>query len=506
MTGTRYLTATIILLFFTVSFYFLSLRLISQLHFHKAKNHLQDGYYGLAVSRLEKAVEYQDDDFMTWNYLGRAYHGLGRLQMAEQSLLVAEKARQAYITAARLNPHDAEAAFGVAREEARLERLYSRLHPGKQETRYDAFPYFEAAIRLRPNSIGYHYAAARYLHQQGRSQALLPVVTSLARIYPSAYNHLKKEAFWSPEVKEAVKEGLQQAIQEENEVRNTHIILSALLADEEDWDGAISHYEKATDDQDGAENPGNYSSLGRLYLQNGQLEEAEQSFLKALSMSDNREKDLERLYGVYKTGGCAGQFFPFYERARTAFPISAQTDIVLARSFIDLGQHAQAWQILSDLTQKNPDAQAYYWLYRIAKEQKDWDQMELSIQKAAMLEPRNSQYHLLFSQVLRQLKKLDSAEQEAGLAIEHAPRPSVGLFNHRASIRWDKKDYQGALRDWESGLSLQAGNAALHVRIAEAYINLGQREEARQHYQKALQLSPTNKTYQVKLEALETQY
>jgi Flp pilus assembly protein TadD len=101
------------------------------------------------------------------------------------------------------------------------------------------------------------------------------------------------------------------------------------------------------------------------------------------------------------------------------------------------------------------------------------------------------------------MKKLDRAEKEAGLAIQHAAKPSHSLFNHRASIRWKEQDYQGALQDWKSALTMQPGNASLHARVAEAYLKKGDLSKARTHYQKALKLNPNNKTYKVKLEALK---
>jgi tetratricopeptide (TPR) repeat protein len=282
-----------------------------------------------------------------------------------------------------------------------------------------------------------------------------------------------------------------------------HMALYALLVDEEDWAGAISHYQKALTHRETGAQSGDYLQLGRRYLENGQLEDAEENFLAALALSADRERDLEGLYRAYRTKGYSEEFYEFYKRVRRTFSRSANMDILFARSLIDLEQHDQAQQILEGLNQKEPHAEAYYWLFRIAQKQNDPDNMELSIQKATVLEPDSSQYHLLFSQVLTRAKKLDRAEKEAGLAIKHATRPSASLFNHRASIRWTKKDYQGALSDWKSALPMQPKNASLHARIAEASLMKGELPQATYHYQKALQIEPNNQTYQVKLETLQ---
>jgi tetratricopeptide (TPR) repeat protein len=478
--------------------------LIAQVYFLKGKDYLRNNYYGLAVSRLEKAIQYQDNDYTIWNHLGRAYHKLGQLKPAQEAFLVAQQVKDAYLKAARLNPHDAEAAYGLAREEARLESLYKRLHPDQKDDPYEPIPYFQEAIRLRPNGIGYHYALARYLYQQEETEQLLPVITKLARIYPPVYAHLKKEPFWSSGAKEALKKGLEQAMEQGRAVENAHMAFYALLVDEGDWTNALSHYQKALALRETEAQSRDYIQLGRLFLENAQPQDAQENFLKALSMSADRERDLEGLYNAYRTMGYSEEFFAFYERVRRTFPQSANMDILLARSLIDLEQYPKARQILEELNQKEPHAAAYYWLFRIARKENDWDRMELSIQKATVLEPDSSQYHLLFSQVLTRVKKLDRAEKEAGLAIKHAASPSASLFNHRASIRWTKKDHQGALEDWKSALPMQPQNASMHSRIAEAYTNLGDWSRATEHYKKALQMEPNNQTYQQKLELLQT--
>jgi len=59
---------------------------------------------------------------------------------------------------------------------------------------------------------------------------------------------------------------------------------------------------------------------------------------------------------------------------------------------------------------------------------------------------------------------LDRAEKEAGLAIKHTAKPSSGLFNYRAWIRWTQKDYQGALEDWSSAMALEPDKARFYAR------------------------------------------
>jgi tetratricopeptide (TPR) repeat protein len=156
-----------------------------------------------------------------------------------------------------------------------------------------------------------------------------------------------------------------------------------------------------------------------------------------------------------------------------------------------------------DLNREEPSAKAYYWMARIAEIEKNWDHLELSIQKATILDPGNSHYYLIFSKVLQRLKKLNRAKKAANLAIKHAPKPSPALFNHRAWIRWNLEDYSGAAKDWEAAIQLEPENASFHALAAESYIKSGNWSLARDYYQKAARRDPHNTNYQKKYNELK---
>ncbi len=500
--GRRTFCAVLILLVFITAFYILCLHLISHIHYQIALGHIRDRYFETAVEHLEKAAQYRADDPRIWKKLGHAYHGLSILKPAEEAFGFTKKAKHAYVKAARLNPLDAESSYGLAQQEARLKRLFPYLYSDRETNPYEADPFFQDAIRLRPNGILYHYAFARYLNQYKKTEELAKIITNLTRIYPSVYGYLKKEAFWSSQIEETAKKGLQQAIHEGTDIRNAHISMSSLLAGQKDRAGAVSHYRKALAFESIVNNSSNYLHLGRLYVANGQLEDAERSFFDALSMSPTKEKDLEGLYKVYKEHNYLKDLYRFYDRVSKNFALSAHLDILLARSLIDLNKYNQAEWILDQSNRKEPTAKAYYWLALIAEKKKDWDSMELAIQKATVLEPENSSYHLRFSRVLKRLKKLERSEKEAGLAIKHAAKPSTGLFNYRAWIRWTRKDYQGALEDWASAMALEPDKAHFYARAGEAYIRLGDLAHATEYYEKAVNLDPKNPKYRKKYDQL----
>ena len=76
---------------------------------------------------------------------------------------------------------------------------------------------------------------------------------------------------------------------------------------------------------------------------------------------------MESLYRVFKNEEALNEFNDFYHEVQQRFALSAQTGILLARSFIDLKQYDQARRIIEELNTDDPTAEAYYWLARIAE-------------------------------------------------------------------------------------------------------------------------------------------
>jgi len=489
------LCAAILLVSATI-FYFLSLRLISQAHYLRAKNLTQEENYGPAVNLLEKAHVYGPKDAEILIQLGVVYSRIGDGKSApRETFRFMEKAKQAYLEAALLNPLEVEIAYGLAKTEWRLKHLYQNLYPEDASNPYHPGPYFENTLRLRPNGIFYNYAFARYLYKNGTNDKFLEIIRTLAGIYPSAYNDLKRESFWSPSVKEAVKEGLLKAIEEKSSLRNAHRVLSSLLSDDEEWAEAIGHYRESLLYSRHNNTPEDYIHLGRLYLKNGQTEEAQKSFFDALDRSSAKEKDLEALYSIYKKEGHLDELYRFYQTVNRRYILSSRIQILLARSLMDMQQFDQARQILIDLNRQKPTAEAYYWLARVAEIEKDWDRMELAIQKATVLDPQNSGYWRMFIGLLKRLRRFETAEWAINQANKNSKSPSWALINERAQIRWAQKNYSGALDDWRQAIGLAPQVASLYAQAAEASIKLGAGIQALGYYEKAIALEPKNKGY-----------
>ena len=498
----RYITCAFILILALLSIYYLRLRFMSGINQLAGNNFARGGYYGLSVERLRAAIAYQPSDYEIKKELGEVYYKQGALKKtAQEAFSLSLRSRDLFVSAKDVNPLDAEAAYGAARAEFRLEQLYAYMHQGQGNGPYNALPWFREAVRLRPNSVTFRYSMAQYLHYHNSAE-LPAVVRDLSRVYPDSYYRLRKEKFWSPEMREEVKKGLEQAIGQGTSLREAHKAMSALFAEEGRWPDAASQYSMTIKYSAFENTAADLIQLGYLNMKAGDLEAAETWFITGLQKSTARDSDLNRIYRIYKAENRLTDFSDLYGMARNRSITTTRMDIIFSQSLIDQKEYGPAREILAKVNKGEDNAEAYYWLARIAENEQDWDSMELLIQKATVLSPRNSNYHLVFSNVLTRLKKLERAEKEATLSLEYEAKPSAWTYNHRASIRMALKDYEGAAGDWRAAISLRPDYAPFYAQAAGAYSQLAFWPIAKEYYKKAIALDPNNEQYKKRLSEL----
>ena len=415
----RYALCFFILILASAALFFLFFRFMSQIHVHMALNQIRQEYYGLAVNHLEKAAKYQPSDYSISKKQGEVWFKIASFQGGSKSAYLSIKKSEDYLRQSlQANPLDARTAYALAKTELMLEKLHPRFNPDKASP-HDPMKYYQLAIRLRPNGIRYHYGLLYYFEDHGMKNEMLPIVRKLMRIYPYAYHQFKTEAFWSPDIRSACMKGLKDNIKLKHFVKQSHLILSTMMTKDKNWPEAVRHYGEAMKLKTFRNTAGNHIQLGRLFLQNNQFGEAENSFSNALAVSRHPEKDLERLYYLYKREKKSNLFHNFYLRIKDGVFFSYRAEILAARALMDMTEYNKAKEILDKLNRQTPKAEAYYWLARIAEKKHDWDAMELSIQKATLYAPRNGLYHAVFAGVLRKMNKHERAAREAGLAKKY---------------------------------------------------------------------------------------
>ena len=129
----------------------------SQIYYTKAISAYKDNHHWIAVQNLKKAIDYQPNDIIFWRKIGEIYSTIGEKEVSiQRAFMYAERSRKAYLEANQLNSLDAAAVIGLAKSEGRMQQLYPYLYPDNPNNPYNPLPYFESAIKLKPNGIPYH--------------------------------------------------------------------------------------------------------------------------------------------------------------------------------------------------------------------------------------------------------------------------------------------------------------------------------------------------------------
>jgi tetratricopeptide (TPR) repeat protein len=469
--------------------------LLSQVYCRKAQASVNEGHFGLAAKYLEKADQLSPGSYRIKKGRGEIYFKLAEMKTRKPEMVrMNKKSGTFYEAAQRLNPLDAETAYRLARVAARLEIL--------QGQSGQAMPHFNKAIRLRPNGISYRYALVKYHNKTGRSTELESGIQALCRIYPGSFYHLSKEPFWSAVLETAAERGLTEAVAARVDPRAALMALSSLKERAEKWTAAVALYTQALTERAFTNRPGEYAHLSGLYLRTGDRANARQTFLKAVRLSRDREKDLENLFYRYRQAGLQESYTEFYREARRRFVLPVRADILEARALIGRELYDEARAVIENVNSRSPEADAYYWLAIIARDTRDWDAMELAAQKATVFGPRISRYHYLFSVSLQKQKKYPGAEKEADLALKYTQKPDPWVFSHRAWIRWYRKNYPGAVRDWKRAARIKPEVPGFYAYIGEGYQKMGDNDRAVESYKKAVRLSPENEHYRKRLRQL----
>lgn len=504
----RYLLISLILLFSSASFYLLSQKLIGELHIRRAEQEELSSRYGSATKQFQKAAVYLPNEYLINNSLGNIYQRMGSMASEpSERLTLFKRARGYFNKALEQNPLDARSAYGLARSEIRLEQHYYLSGRKDMNTvKATALPALEKAIELRPSSTIYHLTMARYLYLHNKNERLLFEVQILGRLQPASLSLLRREPFWSVAARYAFQLGVQEALAAETSPRQSLFALSDIMAEKQKWKEAISNRIEGMNVQKAVNSSGDYIRLGYLYIMAKQRDQAFENFFLALQHSRDIERDIISVMRTCSKAGDPQTLMDFYREAGKKYGISFKTDLSAARFLINLQDFENARTVLLNTNARQANGEAYYLLNRIAEKEQDWDEAEIFIQKAAMLDPQNSNYHLMFSRVLNRLKKYERAEKEAGLAIQHIDNVSAGLFHYRAWLRMKINNYEGALEDWLQAIHVDPEKASYVYQAGNVSEKMARIDEAVEYFQKAIDLEPGNKTYIKRLERIVKKY
>ncbi len=402
------------------------------------------------------------------------------------------EAEQYYRRAAGLDPLNIDAFTGLARSVSSIERVF----PFVRKVPYTkkALPLFQYLLNLMPANIYTRTLFIQYCHKNKLSSELVHTLGDTLSIYPPLYFQLKNQVFYSPAMHKIVRESLLRAAHGRIYPAAAYKGLSDLSSVEGDYKAALKYYQQVMPYWNSTDLSGYYLSLGRLYCKAGMFPEAENDFLLALN-GKSEDKLLSKIWYIYRNESRWNEFMAFIQKVKDRCRPSDIVEILSARCLIKMNRYELATSHLLRVSSPRYKAESLYLQARIAELRKNWDEMELKIQRATVLNPENTTYHLTFSRSLQRQKKWLQAEKEATQAIYSSSRMNPWLYNHRAWIRWNMKNYSGALSDWEQSTEISPQTADFYYNLAMAYEKGNNLYEAVKKIEKALRIKPGNKKY-----------
>jgi tetratricopeptide (TPR) repeat protein len=326
------------------------------------------------------------------------------------------KTAQGHLDAAlAIDSESYRTAYWAAKVEESLEVIFPLVDTGKAVNPYNALPLYERAMSLRPAGITVRYDMVNYLHHKGMADGIPDLVETMAEIYPPCYLSLKKEEFFSPELRDRVRAGLMRALEKEIRPRETLTALSQLSEDQGDLAGAVAFFTRAIALEPWSNTPATYIKLGMLTLRNSDPEGSYPWFIKALQAQKKTfDADLGRIWSGFKAEKRLAEFIEFSARVEEAFPPSPALDLCIAECWYAMDKLELAKARLLIMNTRQPSAKAFHYLALIAQKQGDLDAMELASQRATVLEPTSAAHLKLFAQAL----KLQKKEVQAGKVLE----------------------------------------------------------------------------------------
>jgi tetratricopeptide (TPR) repeat protein len=439
------------------------------------------------------------DLFRIYTNHGQALYHLGANNWKEKGLSIPVYGllirSKYYLTqASTIEPAHYINAYWLTQTEEGLEKAHTWLYP-KKNNPFNATPYYGTALSLRPSGITVRYAFLKYLQYKGLYSKIPELVQYMMKIHPPTYRLLKKEPFYTRDLIPYVEKGLHLAVEDETLSRDALGALSDIYFNQNDFKRAISHYNALLEHKPFLNGSNEYIHMASLYLKAQQIENYYKFFEQALLESENTQSTIHRIYGIFKREKLFAEFIGLYVHLQAKEMKILGLEMAVAKTWMDMGKPALARSRLTRINADHPLAPAYYLLAKIAQKEKNWDQMERSIQKATRLDPSNPGYYYLLSQALHYQKKYIHAEEAATKAIQHAPRENPWYFNYRAWIRWSQKKYGQAAADWEKAFAIKPDRSDFPYRIALAHEQEGKFEQGLAYIQKAIALDPDNPKY-----------
>jgi serine/threonine-protein kinase len=329
---------------------------------------------------------------------------------------------------------------------------------------------FKEAVRLSPNVAIYHDN--------------LSTAYNLTKDYTLAENEARL------------------AVSIDASIARFHNNLGLALFNEGKKSDAQKSYEEATRLK--PSEPLYHRNLAECLVDLGKPDVAEQEVRRAITLyatdtSKDKDKNLAAANNILGDSLLDQDKYPDAEKAYrdavTLIPNSAIYQLNVSNALYYEKKYPQAEAEARKAISLDPNYDAGYNLLGLTLElQEKWGDSNLAYAKAVQLAPKVALYHRNVAGTLIELKRYTEAEQEAQAAIDIDPNNvnNARAYNLLGIALYQEKKYPPAIVAYQKAIQLNAKVSVYYSNLGLCYEATTQPVKAREAYQKAVDLDPTN--------------
>ena len=246
----------------------------------------------------------------------------------------------------------------------------------------------------------------------------------------------------------------------------------------------------------------------KVLLALGRTEEAQQHLLQAAQDTGSYHEVWRFLKLVQMSAkqGDADQASAYLQRMLKLAEGNLQTLLVAADTLREGKQYAEAVEIYKEMLAIDPNSGRAHAgmgdaLFRLERYEEAIKSLERSVELAPISSSATTPL-ILMGQATSKLGRSADAAQYYERAVEIDPQNASAL-DHLASIRFQEKRYEDALRLFSSMRDNSPEDAHIHSNIGATLYHLGRLEEAARSYEAALSLDPSMEHIRSGLEKLK---
>lgn len=251
---------------------------------------------------------------------------------------------------------------------------------------------------------------------------------------------------------------------------------------------AIGLLEQLQEDEPGLAEAG--LLLARAYEQAGRVADAVTMLERVVENGRPTSRALRSLAELYGRDGRWSDAVKTYERAVERNPRSARTRRELGNALLRDDQATQARDVLNELVAMRPnDAAGLYLLFEVELDLRNFAVAEDIARKLGDVEPEGVRGPVALAEVYSRRRQhravIDTLTPVFENAADRDLRPDqvAGLLGRVGFAYEQLQDHASASRIYERGLQQMPTSLAFGARLAQAYINAGRLDDAKQTLQ-----------------------